>query len=104
MAASSPSPRRDPTGTAARRPRPAIASPARIAPWVALCIALPLAQVGTAAEPRAPRASTGGAGAVTLDAASSDVDYRSNMVVFRDIVITQGAVRVAAQQASPVRR
>lgn len=103
MAASSPSPRRDPSGTAARPPRPAIASPARLAPWfapwVALCIALPLAQVGTAAEPRAPRASTGGAGAVTLDAASSDVDYRSNMVVFRDIVITQGAVRVAAQQA-----
>jgi len=48
-----------------------------------------------AAEPRATRRD----GAVTLDAASSDVDYRSNTVVFRDIVITQGEVRVAAAQA-----
>jgi lipopolysaccharide export system protein LptA len=47
------------------------------------------------AQPRASRRD----GDVTLDAASSDVDYRSNTVVFRDIVITQGAVRVAAAQA-----
>ena len=44
---------------------------------------------------RAPRRD----GAVTLDAASSDVDYRSNTVLFRDIVITQGGVRVAAARA-----
>ena len=54
MAASSPSPRRDPSGTAARPPRPAIASPARLAPWfapwVALCIALPLADDGINAD------------------------------------------------------
>ncbi|MCU0760484.1 MAG: lipopolysaccharide transport periplasmic protein LptA [Steroidobacteraceae bacterium] len=53
-----------------------------------------------AARPAAlARPATRATGAVTLDAASSDVDYRSNTVVFRDIVITQGAVRVAAQQA-----
>lgn len=37
--------------------------------------------------------------AVQLDAASSEVDYRNNTVNFRDIVITQGAMRVAADQA-----
>jgi len=36
------------------------------------------------------------AGPVSLEAASSDVDYKSNMVVFRDIVITQGSIRVSA--------
>ena len=36
---------------------------------------------------------------VSLDAASSDVDYKSNTVVFRDIVVTQGNMRVAAEEA-----
>lgn len=52
-----------------------------------------------AGQAAATRGAARDAGAVTLDAASSDVDYRSNTVVFRDIVITQGTVRVAAQQA-----
>ena len=95
MAASSPSPRRDPTVTAARHGWRASPAPVR----ALLLAALLGAQFVAAAEPRAPRAAPGGSGAVTLDAASSDVDYRSNMVVFRDIVITQGAVRVSAQQA-----
>ena len=58
------------------------------------CLAV-FAQGLPAAEPRGARTT----GTVTLDAASSDVDYRSNTVVFRDIVITQGTVRVAATEA-----
>ncbi len=58
------------------------------------------AEAGALLTPRASRTSSRRAGgAVTLDAASSDVDYRSNTVVFRDIVISQGDVRVAAVQA-----
>ena len=37
--------------------------------------------------------------AVSVDAASSEVDYRSNMVLFRDVVFTQGTTRVSASQA-----
>ncbi|MGB8327780.1 MAG: lipopolysaccharide transport periplasmic protein LptA [Steroidobacteraceae bacterium] len=37
--------------------------------------------------------------AVALDAASSEVDYKSNTIVFRDIVVTQGSARVAADEA-----
>jgi lipopolysaccharide transport protein LptA len=51
-----------------------------------------------AAPPGAP-ARARAAEAVTLDAASSEVDYRSNTVLFRDVVITQGSVRVAAGRA-----
>jgi lipopolysaccharide transport protein LptA len=36
---------------------------------------------------------------ISLDAASSDVDYKSQTVVFKDIVITQGDIRVQAQKA-----
>jgi lipopolysaccharide transport protein LptA len=43
-----------------------------------------------------PQAQTGD---ITLDAASSEVDYRANALLFRDIIITQGKVRVAAQRA-----
>lgn len=43
--------------------------------------------------------STSSGGDITLDAASSEVDYRSNTLLFRDVVITQGGARVAAQRA-----
>lgn len=36
---------------------------------------------------------------IVLDAASSEVDYRSNTVLFRDLVITQGTSRVVAERA-----
>jgi len=36
---------------------------------------------------------------INVEAASSDVDYRSSTVVFRDVVITQGGTRVAADAA-----
>jgi len=38
-------------------------------------------------------------GEIVLDAASSEVDYRSGTLLFRDVVITQGAVRVQAERA-----
>lgn len=38
-------------------------------------------------------------GDITLDAASSEMDYRSNTLLFRDVIITQGKVRVAAERA-----
>jgi lipopolysaccharide transport protein LptA len=37
---------------------------------------------------------------IALDAASSEVDYHSNTVVFRNIVITQGTTRVVAERAN----
>lgn len=48
---------------------------------------------------QAPTSRARAAETVTLDAASSEVDYRSNTVLFRDVVITQGDVRVAAGRA-----
>ncbi len=82
MAASSPN----------RRRRATLA--AGCAAWL-LTVGALAADATRAIPARPPR----GDGAVTLDAASSDVDYRSNTVVFRDIVISQGNVRVAAAQA-----
>lgn len=38
-------------------------------------------------------------GEITLDAASSEVDYRSNTLLFRDVTITQGSTRAAAERA-----
>src|SRR5690242_10979978 len=36
---------------------------------------------------------------ITVDAASSEVDYRTNTVVFSQVVISQGAMRVQADHA-----
>jgi len=36
---------------------------------------------------------------VQVDAASSEVDYKSNTVVFKDVVISQGDMRVSAEHA-----
>lgn len=37
--------------------------------------------------------------AITLDAASSEVDYKTNTVLFKDLSITQGKTRVTAERA-----
>lgn len=73
--------------------------PASIAGAVAL--ALLIATAGAQSPPPAPAKPANGARdqAVSLDAASSDVDYRSNTVNFRDVVITQGSTRVSADAA-----
>ena len=55
---------------------------------------LAVAQAGAAAED-IKRSSQN----ISLDAASSDVDYKTNTVVFKDVVISQGDIRVQAQHA-----
>jgi lipopolysaccharide transport protein LptA len=37
---------------------------------------------------------------IDLNAVSTDFDYRNNTLLFRDVVITQGAVQVRAEQAT----
>ncbi|MFM7396106.1 MAG: lipopolysaccharide transport periplasmic protein LptA [Gammaproteobacteria bacterium] len=54
--------------------------------------------LASADEPQAQSVPTQ-SGDITLDAASSEVDYRANALLFRDIIITQGKVRVVAQRA-----
>lgn len=56
-----------------------------------------LAAPAAPADARAPRRPA--VQPISLDAASSDVDYRTNKVVFRDVVITQGDIRLSAQRA-----
>src|SRR5207237_8748249 len=36
---------------------------------------------------------------INLDAASTEVDYRTNTLVFRDVVISQGSTRVKSEHA-----
>jgi lipopolysaccharide transport protein LptA len=52
---------------------------------------------GAAAAP--PPALQPGQQPITVDAASSEVDYRTNTVVFSEVVISQGATRVRADHA-----
>jgi len=54
-----------------------------------------------AAAPSAPAALTQSSRQlpITVDAASSEVDYRTNTVVFSQVVISQGAMRVQADHA-----
>lgn len=76
-------------------------------PVLVLCAAAGLswmadvaAQTTTNPAAKPARAANGARDqAVSLDAASSDVDYRSNTVNFRDVVITQGNTRVSADTA-----
>jgi lipopolysaccharide export system protein LptA len=72
---------------AARRAPPRLAG-------AGLALALACA-VGAAGKVALPAAGT----PVSLDAASTEVDYKSNTVLFRDVVITQGDVRVSADLA-----
>lgn len=62
------------------------------------CVAACAGAGAGAAEPAPPTAEMRDL-PIQVDAASSDVDYRSNTVVFRDVVITQGTARVAADSA-----
>jgi lipopolysaccharide transport protein LptA len=54
---------------------------------------------GAAAAPAPPPALQPGQQPITVDAASSEVDYRTNTVVFSEVVISQGATRVRADHA-----
>ncbi len=67
-------------------------SPHNRCAWLLLC-ALPLAanaQVLPKADTQLP---------ITLDASSSDLDYRNNIIVFRKVKISQGKLSVEADQA-----
>ncbi len=66
--------------------------PTRVA--FAAILALVLAMPTIAAQPAKGRNAE-----IVVDAASSDVDYRSNTLLFRDVVITQGPLRVQAERA-----
>jgi len=70
-----------------RHPRPTHVAFAAI-------LALVLAMPTIAAQPAKGRNAE-----IVVDAASSDVDYRSNTLLFRDVVITQGPLRVQAERA-----
>jgi lipopolysaccharide transport protein LptA len=55
---------------------------------------------GSAPTPAAPRSLLqAGQQPITVDAASSEVDYRTNTVAFSQVVISQGATRVQADHA-----
>jgi lipopolysaccharide transport protein LptA len=58
-----------------------------------------LAGPATAGAAAAAAASAGRQLPITVDAASSEVDYRTNMVVFSQVVISQGAMRIQADHA-----
>jgi lipopolysaccharide transport protein LptA len=53
----------------------------------------------TEAQPAPAPLPQEGAAPINLEAASSDVDYRTNTVVFRDVVISQGSTRIQAEHA-----
>ena len=84
--------------------------------WSGLCAcAAAAAQAGAAPPAQAPAAALASAAAAppvaaaltqpshqlpnTVDAASSEVDYRTNTVVFSQVVISQGTMRVQADHA-----
>ena len=60
----------------------------------AAALALVLAMPVIAAQPTKSRNAE-----IVVDAAASDGDYRSNTLLFRDVVITQGPLRVQAERA-----
>src|SRR6266436_8229442 len=63
-----------------------------------LLLAVALAS-GAAAAPAPPSALQPGQPPINLDAASTEVDGRTNTLVFSDVVISQGATRVQADHA-----
>ena len=78
--------------------------------WAA-ALAAPGAPLAAPSAPPAPASAAPGAAAgaaaplgsrqlpITVDAASSEVDYRTNTVVFSQVVISQGATRIQADHA-----
>ena len=60
----------------------------------ALAATTPASSPAAAAAAAANAALPGRQLPITVDAASSEVDYRTNTVVFSEVVISQGAMRV----------
>jgi lipopolysaccharide transport protein LptA len=70
--------------------------------WPAALIACGAAAVAVAQAPplKAPTALSGScAQPINLDAASSEVDYKTNTVVFKDVVISQCDMRIQSDRA-----
>lgn len=59
----------------------------------------PAAAAPAVAGPARPALSLNPKEKIDVDAASSDVDYRTNTIVFKHIVVSQGATRVRADHA-----
>ena len=96
MAATHPDPHAVPKGLR----RLAVAAILAAAPSLPVAEAAQAAQTAQTAKPAKPAKPAQGRNAeIVLDAASSDVDYRSNTLLFRDVVITQGPLRVQAERA-----
>jgi len=73
-----------------------------LSPGLTACVAahVAAAPVPLAAEPAATSVPAPARQLpITVDAASSEVDYRTNMVVFSQVVISQGVMRVQADHA-----
>ncbi len=72
----------------------------RLLPLMLLACGVALAQSAAPPKPAGPMPLQQlGQLPINLDAASSEVDYKTNTVVFRDVVISQGALRVQADHA-----
>ena len=67
--------------------------------WRVGLVVAALCATVSAPAPLAAQSAKGREAEIVLDAASSDVDYRSNTLLFRDVVITQGPLRVQAERA-----
>jgi lipopolysaccharide transport protein LptA len=81
---------------AAAQAAPAPAAPAPVAAAAAAAAAAPAAAAPSASAAAAlPTRQL----PITVDAASSEVDYRTNTVVFSQVVISQGEMRVQADHA-----
>jgi lipopolysaccharide transport protein LptA len=99
MAATHPDPHAVPKGLR-RLAVAAILAAAPSLPVAEAAQAAQTAQTAQTAKPAKPAKPAQGRNAeIVLDAASSDVDYRSNTLLFRDVVITQGPLRVQAERA-----
>src|SRR5262249_13635902 len=65
----------------------------RVAAAIACAVLLARAQAAELLSSKLP---------LTVDAASSEVDYRSNTIVLRDVTLSQGDVTVTAQRCEAV--
>jgi lipopolysaccharide transport protein LptA len=77
----------------------ACAAAAQAAPAPAAAAAAPVAAAAAAPSASSAAALPTRQLPITVDAASSEVDYRTNTVVFSQVVISQGAMRVQADHA-----
>lgn len=67
---------------------------------LAVALATQAAAATAAANPRRKQAIINPSAAVTVDAASSDVNYKTGTVNFKDVVLSQGNTRVRADRAN----